>query len=417
MIVVVEGPSAAGKTTWCRRHASEHLVPETAPGAFDLVPARPATALFSAWQSENERRWAEAQATERRTGVAVCEGDPLKLHYIWCLWQAGHAPESEWQYAVALARAGCASGRVGLGDQILFADPPEDELRRRRANDPARTRRRFELHLALRRPLRSWYEAVATLEPGRVSFDLPDRGLADPRIGSAPRDPRTGEALFDALIAEVMRRSDPVPPAEEADWYRRNAALLEDAYLAAADPAAVSGKSGGFEAWESGRRVIAEAIDRSGTFLDVGCANGLLMESMVRWAAEREHVLEPYGLDISSALAVVAAGRLPAWADRIFTANAMTWEPPRRFDFVRTELAYVPYHRRGLYVHRLLDRVVAPGGRLIVCFYGSGRRPEVPAEPAAETLTAMGFAVAGRSEALDSDGRSTTRVAWIDRPS
>ena len=48
--------------------------------------------------------------------------------------------------------------------------------------------------------------------------------------------------------------------------------------------------------WSRARRVIVDAIDRDGTFLDVGCANGLLMESLSSWAAERGHTIEPYGL-------------------------------------------------------------------------------------------------------------------------
>lgn len=414
LIIAVEGPSAAGKTTWCRRYAARHLVGETEAGAFASVLARPATALFAAWQTENERRWALAEAQESDSGMAVCDTDPLKLHYIWSLWQAGHAPESEWQYAAGLARVAFESGSLGIADQVLVADLPEGDLRRRRAGDLTRRRRGFELHAALRRPLRSWYEAVAALDPRRVLFELPESGLQDPRLARRPREPRTGKAIFDGLISEVMGRSDPLPPVDEADWYRRNTALLEDTYLGAADPPAGSGKSGGVEAWELARNVIIEAVHRSGTFLDIGCANGLLMESMVPWAAARGHLLEPYGLDLSGALAEVARVRLPRWSDRIFAGNAMTWEPPRRFDFVRTELTYVPFHRREEYVRRLLSAVVAPGGRLMVCAYGSARRPEVPAESAAGALTEMGLPIAGQAEAFDPAGRTITRIAWTD---
>lgn len=94
--------------------------------------------------------------------------------------------------------------------------------------------------------------------------------------------------------------------------------------------------------WERGRRPIAEGINRNGTFLDVGCANGLLMESIVGWAAAAGHHVEPYGLDYSPNLAALARRRLPHWADRIFVGNGADWTPPQRFDFVRTELVYVP---------------------------------------------------------------------------
>jgi hypothetical protein len=51
----------------------------------------------------------------------------------------------------------------------------------------------------------------------------------------------------------------------------------------------------------------------------------------------------------------------------------MTWEPPRRFDFVRTELVYVPESLQRDLLARLLGEFVVPAGRLIVCGYGSPR--------------------------------------------
>ncbi len=60
--------------------------------------------------------------------------------------------------------------------------------------------------------------------------------------------------------------------------------------------------------------------------------------------------------------AALARRGLPAWADRIWTGNALTWRPPRRFDYVRTELVYVPVLRRADLIHHLLTNVVAPGG-------------------------------------------------------
>lgn len=141
---------------------------------------------------------------------------------------------------------------------------------------------------------------------------------------------------------------------------------FEQHYLAAAQATAQSGCSTGEAGWEIGRRPIVTAIDRSGTFLDIGCANGLLMESVVRWS---EHSIEPYGLDFAEGLVELARQRLPEWAERIFHGDALEWEAPRQFDFVRTELVYAPELRRRELAERLLGWV-APGGRLIVCGYG-----------------------------------------------
>ncbi len=98
----------------------------------------------------------------------------------------------------------------------------------------------------------------------------------------------------------------------------------------------------------------------------------------------------PYGLELAPRVAELARRRLPQWADRIFVGNALTWDPPLRFDFVRTELVYVPPNQRKTLLERLLGRVVAPKGRLIVCGYGSPRSGLV-ADPVRATVRSLGF--------------------------
>jgi hypothetical protein len=97
---------------------------------------------------------------------------------------------------------------------------------------------------------------------------------------------------------------------------------FERAYLPTDDPCAQSGFYGSAERWEAARRTIGEAIDGSGTFLDVGCANGLLMESVV---ARSDYEIEPYGVDLAPGLVDLARARLPTWADRIWVGDAATW--------------------------------------------------------------------------------------------
>jgi hypothetical protein len=87
MIIVVEGISAAGKTTWCHKHAAEVTIPETGPcgGAPDPVLDPHGAARF--WVEQGARRWTAACEMERSRGITVCDTDPLKLHYAWSLWQ------------------------------------------------------------------------------------------------------------------------------------------------------------------------------------------------------------------------------------------------------------------------------------------------------------------------------------------
>ena len=207
-----------------------------------------------------------------------------------------------------------------------------------------------------------------------------------------------------------------VPRDDERTYYEVTRDVLERAYLEAEDPRGGSGFRGDEARWERARRPIASAINRNGTLLDVGCANGLLMESLVDWTSKDGYEIEPYGLDLIPSLAALARERLPQWSDRIFVGNVMTWGPPPRFDFVRTELEYAPSNRRRNMAERLLNEYLVPGGRLILCSYGSSRHPEPKVEPVADMLRNWTYEVAGESEATDTNGSVITRVAWTDRP-
>lgn len=197
----------------------------------------------------------------------------------------------------------------------------------------------------------------------------------------------------------------------EARWYLNVRRSLEKAYLSADGPYGHAGFNGDQARWERCRRPIVEAITRSGTFLDVGCADGSLMESVPIWAKEKGIEIESYGLELSPRLADLARRRMPDLTERVYVGNVAHWYPPHRFDFVRTELVYVPYSQRRWLVERLLEEFVAPGGRLIVCCYGS--RALAP-ERINETLRGWEFAVAGEAAGGDSDGTTLTRVAWLD---
>ena len=124
------------------------------------------------------------------------------------------------------------------------------------------------------------------------------------------------------------------------------AGLVVPAYLAGDNPRAQSGHSGDAQRWEGARRLLLDAVDPSGTFLDIGCANGHLFECVDAWATEDGIDLEPWGLEISAELAELARRRLPHWRDRIAVGNALDWRPAKQFTYVRTNLDYAPDGRR-----------------------------------------------------------------------
>jgi SAM-dependent methyltransferase len=156
------------------------------------------------------------------------------------------------------------------------------------------------------------------------------------------------------------------------EWFLSVKQTLEDAYLKHEEPWRQSGMSGPLERWISLRKPVADCIDKSGSFLDIGCANGYLLKCCARWTAERNIKIEPYGLDISEKLIQLAKKRLPQYADNFFVGNAFTWLPPMRFDFVRTELVYVPAECEKQYVEFILKNHLNPGGKLLIANYGEG---------------------------------------------
>lgn len=204
---------------------------------------------------------------------------------------------------------------------------------------------------------------------------------------------------------------------ELAVWFAAKKALLETAYLVSEQPWQQSGfglhTPRTYEAWEAHRKLIADCIERPGSFLDIGCANGYLLECVLRWTAERGIAVEPYGLDLSEKLVALARQRLSTYADHLIVGNAWDWTLPRTFDYVRTELVYVPDALQAVYVSRLLDQFVSPGGKLLVAGY-RGRGDEAQYLFSDRRLGLLGFAIEGvRSGAWE--GEEKTRVAVLGK--
>ncbi len=95
------------------------------------------------------------------------------------------------------------------------------------------------------------------------------RGPVD-RANRRQRSRSTGN-IAGAFESRTIRRMHVGTP----EWFDAH-------YLGSDDARAQSGFRGSDARWEAARRLIACAVDAPGTLLDVGCANGLLMESLAR---------------------------------------------------------------------------------------------------------------------------------------
>jgi hypothetical protein len=198
VIIVVEGPSGAGKTTWCRTHAGANALLEALPD-HATVPSDPkAAARF--WVERNVARWQQVREREARDGLVVVDTDPFKLHFVWTLFKTGQVSEVEWTMQRDAAREAFAQGRDMLADLYLVSDIDAEALRARRDADSSRTRRNFERHVLLRDALIGWYRAIDQLEPGRVVFGLPDDGITPAMLAKGKRTTMVASQTFDRLM-------------------------------------------------------------------------------------------------------------------------------------------------------------------------------------------------------------------------
>jgi len=162
---------------------------------------------------------------------------------------------------------------------------------------------------------------------------------------------------------------------EQQQWFSSLQKELEEAYLQYDEPWRQSGFSGPEERWVACRKPIADCIEESGSFLDIGCANGYLLECVLKWTAARNLTVMPYGLDLSEKLVELARQRLPQFKDNIYTGNGWSWLNPVRFDYVRTEIVYVPEELRRRYLERIMDVYLKDGGALLLAEYLSNKTP------------------------------------------
>jgi hypothetical protein len=199
VIIAVDGPSAAGKTTWIATHREQAAVIGENEGRIQIDGTASQLEPADYWAQVNARRWMMAVEAERRSQIVLCDTDPFKLNYTWSLWRAGHAPASDWRAARDASRRMFAAQRLGIADLILVRIPDQAVLAQQKAADQTRTRRNFELHRQLAEPLREWYRAVSELDAARVRWSFPATGTHGlTQLGT--RYPRTGGELYDHLM-------------------------------------------------------------------------------------------------------------------------------------------------------------------------------------------------------------------------
>ena len=152
------------------------------------------------------------------------------------------------------------------------------------------------------------------------------------------------------------------------EWYEIKKIHTTKVYLSHDNPRAQSGHSGNEFHYLFSHRPITDAIYKNGTFCDIGCANGHLMEMTHKWAAEIGFDLRVYGVDISEGLIELAKKRIPHWHDNFFIGNAHYWKPEQKFDYIHImgggpEFANDDHH---IVFKHYMENYLVDGGRFIV---------------------------------------------------
>jgi thymidylate kinase len=197
MLIVVEGVSAAGKTTWVSQYAPAVVGETTAP-----EPAQGSSAgeIGQYWSDRHAERWQRGLELEIAHATACFDCDPLKIHFAWTQSQVGRNTREEWIATVQATRRHLVNRRIGFADRVVFLDPAVEVIRRQKENDATRRRGNFELHISLYEPLRRWYATLEALAPGRVVFN---GHQVRERPAATSRPDRYSVELFDAFIAAV----------------------------------------------------------------------------------------------------------------------------------------------------------------------------------------------------------------------
>jgi SAM-dependent methyltransferase len=128
-----------------------------------------------------------------------------------------------------------------------------------------------------------------------------------------------------------------------------------------------------FENFTAARKFIADTIPKSGTILDIGCANGFFLRCLQEWAPS--HKLTPYGVDINANSISESRKIYPELSNNFAVQNFRDYLKegppkglPKTYDYIYFSI--LKLNDKPEIINHLLSQV-NPGGRLILGFYGS----------------------------------------------
>ncbi|MGC8648659.1 MAG: class I SAM-dependent methyltransferase [Candidatus Micrarchaeia archaeon] len=166
-----------------------------------------------------------------------------------------------------------------------------------------------------------------------------------------------------------------------------------------------------FDLWVKRRAFISDLINKSGTILDIGCANGLLLRSLQEWS---KYKLIPYGIDIEIKFADQIKELFPNNFSNFIKLDVRdidkisSFSLPDKYDFVYWHVWDEWNMSTDEQQNAVADAQehIMDGGRLILGFYDSREKNM----ERIENLENVGFKFAG----LLINRYGEEIAAWID---
>jgi len=175
----------------------------------------------------------------------------------------------------------------------------------------------------------------------------------------------------------------------------------------------------GFRCWEKMRYFISRSINKNGSILDIGCANGFLLRCLQEWC---DYKLEPYGIDKNQKLINQAKELFPSQAKNFICENLSDLLEnslklskhgfPAKYDFIYWNVwDFVKFESKKEIdaIGKILD-MTSDNGRLILGFYKPQHESNEENKRKIKKLEQLGFKFSGIMV-----NSLTDVVVWIDK--
>ncbi len=206
MIIVAEGISAAGKTTFARRFGDGRWLSEVEVKGRRLDSHAPLIDHARFWSDHNAFCFQLAMEIEAKHGFAICDTDPMKIHYSWCVERAGFHWPDKFDIAVPFVREAIEKRRLCFADLYLVKQIAPEAARAQKEGDATQRRGNFDQHLALQPHLMDWFSALSETLPDQVRWGFPEplallAEIKDKAPEASPR--RFDVSVFDELVRRL----------------------------------------------------------------------------------------------------------------------------------------------------------------------------------------------------------------------